>query len=312
MGFLTNTDKTNNAMNSTKTGVSRRDFVKNLSVATGLCLMPGLSLSSCGNPGSGMKLGLVTYKWGEKWDVPTLIKNCTDAGILGVELRVQHAHGVDLGISDKQIAEVRKQFEDSPIEIVGLGTNCEYDSHSPDRLKKNIEDTKEYIHISHKLGATGVKVKPNRLHEDIVPREKTIEQIGLSLDEVGKYAGEYGQQIRVEVHGKQTQQLPVMKAIMDVATHPNVTVCWNCNEQDLIGDGLVHNFNLVKGRFGDTVHVRELNVGEYPYQELMDLFAGMDYKGWILLECRTDPEDKVKALIEQKQVFEEMIAKAKK
>jgi sugar phosphate isomerase/epimerase len=299
-------------MNSTNKGVSRRNFVKGLSLATGACMLPGLAFSSCSNPGSEMKLGLVTYKWGEKWDVPTLIKNCTDTGILGVELRVQHAHGVDLGISDKKIAKIRKQFDDSKVEILGLGTNCEYDSVDPKKLKKNIEDTKEYIRISHKLGASGVKVKPNRLHEGEVPKEETIEQIGLSLNEVAKYAAEYGQQIRVEVHGRQTQQLPIMKAIMDVATHPNVTVCWNCNEQDLWEGGLEHNFNLVKDRFGDTVHVRELNVGEYPYQDLMNLFVKMDYKGWILLECRTDPEDKVKALIEQKQVFEEMIANAQK
>ncbi len=42
----------------------------------------------------------------------------------------------------------------------------------------------------------------------------------------------------------------------------------------------------------------------------MDLFVKMDYKGWILLECRTDPEDKVAALKEQRKVWEEMIAKA--
>jgi len=299
-------------MNSTKKGFSRRDFVKSVSLATGACMLPGLALSSCTKPGSKMRLGLVTYKWGEKWDVPTLIKNCTDTGILGVELRVQHAHGIDLGVSDKKIAEVRKQFEDSPVEILGMGTNCEYDSPDPEKLKKNIEDTKEYIRISHKLGASGVKVKPNRLHEDVLPREKTIEQIGNSLNEIGEYAAQYGQQIRLEVHGRQTQELPNIKAIMDVATNPNVTVCWNCNEQDLWGEGLVHNFNLVKDRFGDTVHVRELNVGDYPYQQLMDLFVGIDYDGWILLECRTDPEDKVKALIEQKQVFEQMIAKAQK
>jgi hypothetical protein len=36
----------------------------------------------------------------------------------------------------------------------------------------------------------------------------------------------------------------------------------------------------------------------------------MDYKGWILLECRTDPTDKVAALKEQRQVWKEMIAKS--
>ncbi|MCH8118525.1 MAG: PmoA family protein [Planctomycetes bacterium] len=36
----------------------------------------------------------------------------------------------------------------------------------------------------------------------------------------------------------------------------------------------------------------------------------MDYAGWILLEARTKPDDRVKALAEQRQVFEEMVAKA--
>jgi len=35
-----------------------------------------------------------------------------------------------------------------------------------------------------------------------------------------------------------------------------------------------------------------------------------DYAGWILLEARTEPEDRVKALAEQRQVWEQMVAKA--
>jgi len=101
-----------------------------------------------------------------------------------------------------------------------------------------------------------------------------------------------------------------MKAIMDVANHPNVKICWNSNSEDLHGEGLEYNFNLTKEYFGDTVHVREFNVGDYPYQQLMDLFVGMDYSGWILMEARTDPDDKVQALIEQRELFEQMIGKA--
>ena len=78
----------------------------------------------------------------------------------------------------------------------------------------------------------------------------------------------------------------------------------------LSGKGLEYNFNLVKDRQGDTVHVRELNIGNYPYQQLMNLFVKMNYDGWILLECRTDPADKVKAMIEQHEVFDAMIKEA--
>ena len=100
----------------------------------------------------------------------------------------------------------------------------------------------------HDCGGTGVKVKPNGFPAD-VPREKTIEQIGRALNEVAAYGEGYGQQIRVEVHGGGTSKLPVIKAIFDVADHPNVTVCWNSNNEDLRGKGLPHNFNIVKDRF---------------------------------------------------------------
>lgn len=256
-----------------------------------------------------MRFGLVTYLWGKDWDLPTLIKNCETTGVLGVELRTQHAHGVESNLSAQQRRQVKKRFADSPVTLVGLGTNFEFHSPDPQKLRANIDEAKQYVVLSHDVGGGGVKVKPNNLPDD-VPVEKTIEQIGRSLNELGKYAADYGQEIRVEVHGRKTSELPIMKRIFDVATHPNVGVCWNCNEQDLEGEGLEYNFNLVKDRFGETVHVRELNIGDYPYQQLMSLFVKMDYKGWILLEARTEPEDRVKALLEQRLVFEKMVANA--
>jgi sugar phosphate isomerase/epimerase len=285
---------------------SRRKFLKDLSIATGgLCLSPAILSASPALGKTNMKLGLVTYLWGRDWDVPTLIKNCSKAGLLGVELRVDHAHGVGLGISESKIAEVKKQFDDSPVEFVGMGTNEEYDSPDPKILAENIERTKEYIRISHAIGGSGVKVKPNKLHEG-VPKEKTLEQIGRALDGLGEYAADFNQMIRLEVHGSKTDELPNIKTIMDHAPHKNVGVCWNCNDTDLKGGGLEYNFNLVKDRFADIVHVRELNIGEYPYQELMTMFNDMKYEGWILLEARTNPDDRVKAMIEQREVFEKM------
>ena len=72
--------------------------------------------------------------------------------------------------------------------------------------------------------------------------------------------------------------------------------------------GLEANFNSVKKWFGDTVHVRELNMGDYPYQKLMSLFVKMKYEGWILLEARTSPADGVAAMKEQLEVFNALIA----
>jgi sugar phosphate isomerase/epimerase len=261
-------------------------------------------------PGSGMKLGLVTYLWAKDWDIPTIIKNCTESGIGGVELRVEHAHGVTLDLNKAEREEVKKQFDNSPVTVVGMGTNQDYHHPDPQKLKESIETTKKWLQLSKDIGGSGVKVKPNALPEG-VSKEKTLEQIGKALNELGKYALDMGQLIRLEVHGRETQQLPNIKTIMDYVENDGSTVCWNSNDQDLDGQGLEYNFNLVKDRFGDICHVRELNIGDYPYQQLMDLFVKMDYKGWILLECRTDPQDKVSALKEQRQVWEEMIANAR-
>lgn len=294
-----------------KNELSRRQFIqKSLGAGVALAFLKDLPELMMSVP-KGMKMGLVTYQWGRDWDLPTLITNCEKAGLLGIELRVQHAHKVETNLTAAQRADVKKRFADSAVTCIGYGANYEYHSPDPVKLKENIDGTKEYIKLCKDIGATGIKVKPNGLPPE-VPREKTIAQIAASLNECGKFAQDYGQLVRVECHGNITQEIPNMKAIFDQITEKNVVMCWNCNDQDLLPPGLEANFNSVKKYFGDTVHVRELNVGEYPYQQMFDLFTGIKYSGWILLEARTEPADRVAAMKEQLALFNNMTDKAKK
>ncbi len=267
------------------------------------------AVSTQSSSDTAMQFGLVTYLWGKDWELPELIRNCQTAGVYGVELRVDHAHGVSPKLDSRARYEVRLRFEHSPVELVGFGTNYEFHSPDKDELQANLHGAKEYVRLSHDVGSSGVKVKPNTLPAD-VPVEQTIEQIGTSLNDLGEYAESLGQEIRVEVHGRETSRLPVMARIFEHVTQPNVGVCWNCNDVDLEGEGLEYNFNLVKDDFGRTVHTREFNIGDYPYQQLFNLFVDMNYAGWILLEARTNPGDRIKALQQQKQLFKEMVSKA--
>ncbi|MBK7106915.1 MAG: TIM barrel protein [Ignavibacteriae bacterium] len=287
--------------------ITRKEFIKYLTFFSGAIYFSGSELFSKSESENLMKLGLVTYQWGKDWDIPTLIKNCELAEIYGVELRVEHAHKVDIKLTAAERNEVKKKFVDSKVKLLGIGTNQQFDYPDQNELKNSVAVVKEFIKLSYDIGGSGVKVKPNGFHEEI-PKEKTVVQIGNSLLELGKFAEDYNQQIRLEVHGKETQELPNIKAMMDIAEHPNVKICWNSNPEDLIGEGLDYNFNLVKNRLGDTVHVRELNVGDYPYKKLMQMLKKENYNGWILLECRTEPIDKVKAMIEQRLIWEKMIS----
>ena len=255
-------------------------------------------------PGENMRYGLVTYQWGNDWDLPTLIRNCEQSLCLGVELRSTHAHGVEPELNRDQRREVADRFADTPVALVGLGSNERFDNPDPAVVAKAIERSKQFIVLSHDVGGSGVKVKPDRFYDD-VPREQTIEQIGMALNELGAFAAGWGQQVRLEVHG-QCAQLPTINAIMQIADNPNVSVCWNSNAQDLEGEGLAHNFNLVRERFGATLHVRELETESYPYDQLMSLLVRSDYNGWVMLEASSKPDDRVAALAGQVRRFYEL------
>ena len=288
--------------------INRKQFLKTMSLLAGAPLLPAATWAAInGKTATRMKLGLVTYLWGKDWDVATLIANCTATGLEGIELRVDHAHQVTPEMSKRERQLVRDQFRDSAVQCVGMGTNEQYDFPDQQALKASIARTKEFIQLSADIGGTGVKVKPNAFHND-VPREKTMAQIGASLNELAAYASDFGQQLRLEVHGDETQDLPNIKTIMDHADHPNATICWNCNPQDLDGKGFQYNFDLVKDRFGDTIHVRELDRTDYPYPALLENLIDMDYNGWILLECHTDPADKVESMRQQRNVFDRMVS----
>jgi hypothetical protein len=291
--------------------ISRRQFIS--STAFGATLITTVGQSQIGfaeeKKGADIQFGLVTYQWGKDWDLPTLIANCAKAGCLGVELRTTHKHGVEPTLAEAERMEVRKRFADTDVKCVGIGSNERYDSPDPAIVAKAIDATKAFIVLSHDIGGSGVKVKPDSFHPN-VPKEKTIEQIGKSLNELGEYAAGFGQQIRLEVHG-QCCKLPTIKAIMDVADNTNVGVCWNSNPEDLDAPGLEHNFNLVKDRFGETAHIHLLDSKTYPHQQLLELYVKMDYAGWLMLEEGTVPADPAAALNEQRQLFDKMLAAAR-
>lgn len=288
---------------------SRRHFIHSL-FGAGAATAVLAANTPLSYKGENIQFGLVTYMWGADWDLPTLITNCEAAKITGVELRVEHAHKVDTSMTAAQRAEVRSRFADTQVKLLGMGTNFEFHSPKEDELRKNIEGAKEYIKLCHDIGCTGVKVKPNALPKE-VPVEKTLAQIGKALAELGEYAVGFGQEIRLEVHGKETSDLGHTRTIMEAAASDNVRVCWNSNPDDLKGDGIEANFAKVKDYLGHTVHIREVNTGDYPYDKLARLLVEVDYEGHVCLEARTKPEDRVKALGEQRELFMGLVAAAR-
>jgi sugar phosphate isomerase/epimerase len=229
-----------------------------------------------------MRLGLVTYQIAKDWDLPTILRNCQAGGFEGVELRTEHAHGVEPEIGAKRRAEVRRMFQDSPVQLVGLGSICEYHSPEAAEVRRNIERTRRFVDLAADVGAGGVKVRPNALVDGVRP-EDTLRQIAAALRECGEYAAPRDVPIRLEVHGRGTQQVAHIRRILDLCGHPGVQACWNSNPGEVAGGSIAGDFALLAGRIG-LVHTRDLWVEDYPWGELFRLLRGGGYDGFTLIE----------------------------
>jgi sugar phosphate isomerase/epimerase len=237
-----------------------------------------------------LQLGIVTYNIARDWDLPTILKRLEALKYQGVELRTTHKHGVEVSLNADQRREVRKMLADSPVELAGLGSAFEYQATDPGVVRKNIEGTKEYVRLAHDLGAPGVKVRPNGLPRGADP-DDTFRQIGRALHEVGEDAAGFGVEIRLEVHGGVTQELPNLARIIAHANHPNVFVCWNSNPTDVKDGSVRENLRLVARKVRE-VHLRDLTDEDYPWRELFALLADSEYDGYTLAEIpeSSDPE----------------------
>jgi sugar phosphate isomerase/epimerase len=267
-----------------KSESSRRKFIQTAALGAA-ALTTGISKASASeiNPGVSekmppLKLGIMTYNLGKDWDIDTIIKNCTETGWVHAELRTTHAHGVEVTLSKQERAEVKKRFKDSPLEAISLASAFQYHFTDQAELRKNIEGTKEYLQLAADVGAIGIRVFPNAFLEG-VNREKTMEQIGKSLAEVGEFGHNLGVDVRVCVHGNGTNSVPVIKQIIDYSQSPYVYVNWNCDATDVQGEGLVANFNSVKDRI-KGVHLHDMTDEKYPYRLFFKLLSESGYKGY--------------------------------
>ncbi|MGI8783329.1 MAG: sugar phosphate isomerase/epimerase family protein [Acidobacteriota bacterium] len=272
---------------------SRRDFL----ATTAALPLVTVQAKQAAPPAArkGLRIGTVTYNIAKDWDVPTIIKNLTEVGMEAVELRTTHAHGVEIALSAEKRAEVKRLFADSPVAIGGLGTTCEYHAADPAVVRRNIEETKQWVLLARDLGSPSVKVRPNGLPPG-VPEEKTLEQIGRSLRECGAFAHDHGVRIQLEVHGRDTARLPRIKKILDHSgDHPGVWICWNSNQEDLLDGGLESNFRLVQHKIGQ-VHMRDLYAEEYPWRKLIGLLQGIKLQGYCFAELGNPSTDGVRVL----------------
>ena len=236
------------------------------------------------------QLGIVTYNIAKDWDLATILSRLEKLGYEGVELRTSHAHKVEVNLTKAQRDEVRKRFEDSAVQLAGLGSAFEYQAADPAVVRKNIEGTKEYVRLAHDIGSPGVKVRPNG-----IPRgadlDATLRQIGRALHEIGEDADRLRHRDPRRGPRRRHAGAEELRQDPQYADHPNVYACWNSNPTDVENGSVKATFALVASRIRE-VHLRDLTDDTYPWRELFALLAAQHYEGFTLAEIpeSTDPE----------------------
>ena len=164
--------------------VSRRQFL-GAALATTLAASQAKAVATSAK----FKLGLVTYNVAQNWDLPTLLRNASEAGVAAIECRTTHKHGVEPKLTADQRATVKKQFADAGVVFWGCGSVCEF--HAADRAEvtRNVEDCKRFLELVKDLGGRGVKVRPNGVAKGQTV-EEACEQIGTALKLCGSAAAD--------------------------------------------------------------------------------------------------------------------------
>ena len=92
--------------------MKRREFLSTVAALPVLGAAAGAQTKPPAAPaaGKGLKLGIVTYNIAKDWDVPTIIKNLTEARFDAVELRTTHKHGVEIALSKTERAATSTSF----------------------------------------------------------------------------------------------------------------------------------------------------------------------------------------------------------
>ena len=234
-----------------------------------------------------MRLGAVTYNVFKGMDLESTITLLEQVGFEAVELRTGTGHGVEPSISASERERVRERFARGKVKLWGLGSTCEFHSPDPAERSRQVEIGKSFVDLARDVGAVGVKVRPNRLPDD-VPAETTVGNIAASLRELGYYAAGRGVEVWLEVHGSGSQEPPVIAKIMEATDQENVGACWNSNPPDVVDGSIKPSFELLKPWIR-SVHINEL-ANDYPWRELFTLLRASGYDRYTLCEAQECPQ----------------------
>jgi len=221
--------------------------------------------------------------------------------------------------SDARVAATRDRLASLGLSIPNLGASARFHDADPSAREKNAEEARAYIHLAQRVGAPCVRVFGDKFPPG-EERQAVIERVGLALRALAPCASDHGVKVLLETHGD-FYAAPDVKAVVEIADHPNVGVLWDTHHPyrfggdtgeetvRLLGPRIAHAH--FKDSIPDPTHdwgYRYVHFGEgdAPQENFLKLLKGMGYEGFLSFEHEKrwhpeipDPEEALPVFVER-------------
>lgn len=241
-----------------------------------------------------MKLAFMTWAC-PNWSVEQILNAAKRYGYEGVEFRlsVNHAHGVEVGISNDFKSFVRRSFKDNGLTIACLASGVRFSSADPSERRKMIEQAKAEIELAADLDCNVIRVFGGNLPEG-VSRDDAHRYIADCLRELGEFASLYGVFVCLETHDA-FSRAKYAADLVQLANHPNVAIVWDIRHPLAQGETMREAFEHVKNfvkhcHIGDRKRVNgkwqftHIGDGEVPVREAVQLLRSINFNGFLSFE----------------------------
>jgi sugar phosphate isomerase/epimerase len=242
-----------------------------------------------------MRLAFMTWAC-PNWTVEQIIDAAKRYGYEGVEFRlsVNHAHGVEVGISDERKSLVRNLFKENGLTIACLASGVRFSSADANERRKMVEQAKAEIELAASLECKCVRVFGGNLPEG-VSREDAHRYIADCLHQLGEFASSHDVFVCLETHDAFSRAEHAADVVR-LANHPNVAIVWDIRHPLAHGETMREAFEHVKPfvkhcHIGDRKRVdgkwqfAHIGEGEVPVGEAVQLLRTINFTGFLSFEA---------------------------
>jgi sugar phosphate isomerase/epimerase len=237
-----------------------------------------------------MQLSFMTWVCPE-WDLKEILTAAVRYGYEAIEPRseVNQNHGVELGSTRKQRAEIKAMTDDFGVALSCIATSRSYALADLKERAESVDLTRRFVELADDVGCRHLRVFGGLTPEgmEYADAKKYVAESLRAAAEAAEGTDVY---LCLETHDAYCLANDVMD-VVNMAAHPHVQVCWDIMHPITHGQSMSEAFEYVKehvlhchihdGKIDadGSVELCPTGEGDIPHDEAVQLLSTIDFVG---------------------------------